>query len=108
MHRTSAGSQKDGDAVGFTLAVVVRVSYSKRKIGKEIGKQRLNKLGMRSVWQTPPCSTHAEERCRDGFFTQDDFVVVGSLRALGPRIGKTLSGKYSMRESHPTWFWESL
>ena len=45
---------------------------------------------------------NAEECCRGGVHG-DDFVVVGSRRALD-RMGKTSSGKYSMRESHRLGF----
>ena len=49
-----------------------------------------------------PLFDNAEECCRGGVHG-DDFVVVGSRRASG-RMGKTLSGKYSMRESHRLGF----
>ena len=45
---------------------------------------------------------NAVERCRGGVHG-DDFVVVGSRRALD-QMGKILSGKYSMRESHRVGF----
>ena len=45
---------------------------------------------------------NAEECCQGGFHG-DDFVVVGSRRALD-LTGTTLSGKYSMRESHRLGF----
>ena len=68
------------------------------QIGKEIGKQRLNKLDTKLVWQTPFCSA-MHENVAEGGVHGDDFVVVGSRRALD-RMGKILSGKCSMRESH--------
>ena len=46
----------------------------------------------------PALFCNAAERCRGGAHG-DDFVVVGSRRALD-RMGKTLSWKYTMRESH--------
>ena len=45
---------------------------------------------------------NAKECCRGGVHG-DDCVVVGSRRALD-RLGNTLSGKYSMRESHRLGF----
>ena len=93
---------EDGDAVGFIFCGRCTGFVQQAQIGKEIGKQRLNKLGTRSVWQTPPCST-MQKNVAETEFHGDDFVVVGSRRALD-RIGKTLSGKYSMRESHRLGF----
>ena len=46
-----------------------------------------------------PALFHRSEDGSRGGVHGDDFAVVGSRRALD-RIGKTLSGKYSMRESH--------
>ena len=89
---------EDGDAVGFTFAVVVRVSYSKRKFFQRDWQTTLKQAGYEVGVANTAMFYNAEERCRDGIHG-DDFVVVGSLRALD-RIGKTLSGKYSMRESH--------
>ena len=84
MHRTSAGRQlpEDGDAVGLLL-----MGFAQRvQTGQEIGKQRLNKLETRLVWQTPLLFHNAEESCRGGVHG-DDFVVVGLRRALD-RMGK--------------------
>ena len=50
----------------------------------------------------PALFYNAEECCRGGGYG-DDFVGVGSRRALD-WMGKTLSGKYSMRESHRLGF----
>ena len=71
------------------------------KTGKETGKQRLNKLDTRLVWQIP--LVLQRKKCCGSGVHGDDFVVVGSRRALD-RMGKTLSGKYSMRESHRLGF----
>ena len=51
----------------------------------------------------PALFYNAEERCRGGVHG-DDIVAVGSRRALD-RMGKTLSGKYFLRESHRLGFW---
>ena len=72
------------------------------QIGKEIGKQRLNKLDTRLVWQTPLCST-MQKNVAEAEVHDDDFVVAGSRRALD-QTGKTSSGKHSMRESHRLGF----
>ena len=50
-----------------------------------------------------PALFHRSEDGSRGGVHGDDFAVVGSRRALD-RMGKTLSGKYSMRESHRLGF----
>ena len=85
---------EDCDAVGLLIAGFVQQAQT----GKKIGKQRFNKLGTRLVWQAPLCSTTQKNDAE-----ADDFVVVGSRRAWY-QMGKTLSGKYSMRESHRLGF----
>ena len=87
---------EDGDAVGLLL----RSRYGFRTATANWQRDwqaTLEKLGTRFVWQIPLCST-MQKNVAEAEFTED-FVVVGSRGALD-RIGKTLSGKYSMRESH--------
>ena len=63
---------------GFASEIEVRVSYSKCKLAKKLASNACARL----VWQTPLCFLYnAEEGCRGGVHG-DDFVVVGSRRAL--------------------------
>ena len=70
------------------------VSYSKCKLDE--------RLAWQATLEQSGYHYNAEERCRGGVHG-DDFVVVGSRRALD-QMGQTLHGKYSMRESYRLGF----
>ena len=79
------------------------VKWLSRHIPELIPCQRdwqatLEQAGYKVGVANPALFYNAEECCRGGVHG-DDFVVVGSRRALD-RMGKTSSGMYSMRESH--------
>ena len=65
-------------------------------------KATLEQVGYKVGVANPALFYSAEEGCRGGVHG-DDCAVVGSRRALDP-MGKTLSGKYSVRESHRLGF----
>ena len=62
----------------------------------------LEQGGYKGGVANPALFHRSDDGCRGGVHG-DDFAVVGSRRALD-RMGKTLSGKYSMRESHRLGF----
>ena len=92
---------EDGDAVGLLLRSMYRFRPASANWQRD-WQATLEQGGYKVGVANPALFHNADERCRDGVHG-DDFVVVGSRRALD-RMGKTLSGKYSMRESHRLGF----
>ena len=92
---------EDGDAVGL----LQRSMYGFRTASANWMKdwQATLEEGGYKVGVANPALFHRSEDGSRGGVHGDDFAVVGSRRALN-RIGKTLSGKYSMRESHRLGF----
>ena len=92
---------EDGDAVGLLL----RSMYGFRTASANWmndWKATLEEGGYKVGVANPPLFHKSEDWSRSGVHG-DDFAVVGSRRALD-RMGKTLSGKYPMRESHRLGF----
>ena len=92
---------EDGDAVGLLL----RSMYGSRTASANWmrdWKATLEQGGYKIGVANPALFHNAEKHCRGGVHG-DDFVVVGSRRALD-RMGQTLSGRYSMRESRRIGF----
>ena len=88
---------EDGDAVGLLL----RSMYGFRTASAN-WRRTLEQAGYKVGVANPASFCNAEARCRGGVHG-DDFVVVGSRPALD-RMGKSLCGKYSVRESHRLGF----
>ena len=91
---------EDGDAVGL----LQRSMYGFRTASANWMKDwQATHEGGYGVGVANPALFHRSEDGSRGGVHGDDFAVVGSRRALD-RMGKTLSGKYSMRESHRLGF----
>ena len=92
---------EDGDAVGL----LQRSMYGFRTASANWMRdwQATLEEGGYKVGVANPALFHRSEDGSRGGVHGDDFAVVGSRRALN-RMGKTLSSKYSMRESHRLGF----
>ena len=93
---------EDGDAVGLLLQSMYgfrTASANWMRDWQATLEQADYKVGIAN----PALFYNAKERCRGGVHGGDDFVVVGTRQALD-QMGRTLSGNYSMRESHRLGF----
>ena len=93
--------REDGDAVGL----LQRSMYGFRTASANWMRdwQATLEKGGYKVGVANPALFHRSDDGSHGRVHGDDFAVVGSRRALD-RMGKTLSGKYSMRETHRLGF----
>ena len=89
--------QKDGDAVRLLLRSMYKFRTASANWMRDW--QATLEEGGYKVGVANPALFHRSDDGGRGGVHGDDFAVVGSRRALD-RMGKTLSGKYSMRESH--------
>ena len=94
MHRASTGIQtaRRRRCSGFASEIDVRVSYSECKLDERLAS--LKKVAAKLVLRIL-CMFHRSDDGSRGGVHGDDFALVGSRRALD-RMGKTLSGKYSI------------
>ena len=92
---------EDGDAVGLLLKSMYGFRTASANWMRDW--QATLEEGGNKVGDANPALFHRSDDGSRGGVHGDDFAVVGSRRALD-RMGKTLSGKYSKRESHRLGF----
>ena len=92
---------EDGDAVGLLFRSMYGFRTASANWQRD-WRATIEQAGYKVAVANPASFYNAEECCQGGVHG-DDFVVVGSRRALD-RMGNTLYGKYSMRESHRLGF----
>ena len=92
---------EDGDAVGLLLRSMHGFRTASAKWMRD-WQDTIEQAGYKVGVANPALFHRGEDGCRGGVHG-DNFAVVGSRRGLD-RMGKTLSGKYSVRESHRLGF----
>ena len=92
---------EDGDAVGLLLRSIYGFRTASANWVRD-WQATLEEGGYKVGVANSALFHRSDDGSRDGVHG-DDFAVVGSRRSLD-RMGKTLSGKYSMRESHRLGF----